>query len=96
MSYKIQYGQPSTFEKWHNRQSSAKLKIIFSAIILFISLLFLRKLGENTLQNMFIPRDAEITSAAFDEMTDSIRNGAGIKEAFTDFCLEIIENARIS
>ena len=40
----------------------------------------------------FIPGDAAVTTAAFSGMVDNIGAGGSVRQAFLDFCKEIISN----
>lgn len=96
MSYKIQYNMSSKTERNYNKQFNKNIGIVYLTIVLLICLFIGKHLGSAEIRKFLIPGDDAVTSAAFAEMTNQIQQGTEIKEAFTNFCMEIIENARIS
>lgn len=96
MGYRIQYGPPLNSEKKYIKKYKRNLWIACLVIIVFAGLCVAKYTNPELMREFIIPGDAEVTSNAFAQMTEQIRQGAAVKEAFTDFCVEIIEHARIS
>lgn len=48
------------------------------------------------LRNLLLPGDTEVTAKALQELVNDLRNGAEFGDAVTAFCIEVIENAKIS
>ena len=93
MAYKIQY-DTTKYEKGNRIKRSIKCIGIVCSIFLFI--IALSAVKQNKIHRMLIPGDSKITSVAFTDMAMDIRQGKGVREAFGEFCTEIMENAKIS
>ena len=97
MSYKIQYKPNVKMEKGiryflkKHRQS-----VIYAIGIVICLLIFVRLDITEFIGDFLIPGDADITKAALSDLGSDLKDGVGIKDALTAFCLEIIENAHIA
>lgn len=96
MGYKIRYRPPLNAGKNQRKISKQTIRIVYFLAIIILSIFIGKHINLSVMRELFIPGHADVTSTAFAEMTEHIRHGVGLKEAFTDFCLEIIEDARIS
>ncbi len=86
MAYKIVYGP----EKGKPR-SGKKWAVIGAVAVLGLALLG-RYLGWG---DYLIPGDAAVTAMAAEEMVSQIAAGEPVREAFTDFCREIMDHGEI-
>lgn len=90
MSYCIEYN-PELNRKYPKRkyikQFSIK-KLLCLTMILVTSYVFLQA----KLYRYFIPGDPDVTVPAFSTMVDRVGDGASVRDAFVEFCKEIIMN----
>ena len=94
MGYKIQYGH--TMTKTFLRESERKnirIPSIKWIIIACVLLLAVYLSGAGYL-DFLIPGNKEVTAAAFSAMVEDVQNGKHVNTAFTEFCLEILDNAQ--
>ena len=49
--------------------------------------------GREYLKSIFIPGDSAVTVAAMENFSQSLKNGASLRDGFTVFCIEILEGA---
>ena len=94
MSYQIVYGSEKKPQKQPGKHS---LRTGLTAGIILIALMgVLRFTGIGTmLWQKMIPGDPEITTAAFENMTEYLRNGRSISDAVVVFCQTVIEGAQL-
>lgn len=94
MSYVIQYkgNGEKKFQRTVNRWNVIKR---FSKLIcaIIIVILFMIQPIRVIILNLILPGDSATTCQAAETMIGNIENGHSFKEAFTDFCIEILENA---
>lgn len=94
MGYKIQYGK--TMTKTFLRESEHKsiripaMKWIIIACV-FLLVVYISSAGY---LDFLIPGNKEVTTTAFSAMVDDVQNGKSVNAAFTEFCLEILEDAQ--
>jgi len=94
MGYKIQYDPQSNYKFPANMTRPLLKKWCVGAILLTFLVVGTVIAGNNgMLKNILYPGDPDVTSAALREMLSDIRAGESVKEAVTEFCIEIIENA---
>ena len=90
MAYQMQYGDNQI--KYSIPRTRKKIKIktlcILVVVVIVIGLLFIPEARQ-----LFIPGDAAVTKAAANEMITRIRDGEGVREAFAQFCLDVIQNS---
>ena len=89
VGYSIQYGQ--TIAKKYCTKSTKKKKYliyIFISVALVVMLFCFRE--------SFYPGDREVTKAALGTMTENIKSGQSIADAFREFCGDIIAGAEPS
>lgn len=95
MGYKIQYG-PALKAEIKSRsfwKKQWKAAAVLTAMAAALVLVFI---GETeTLRDVFLPGDADVTHRALIELTENIREGESFADAITVFCLEIIEGAEL-
>ena len=90
MSYCIAYN-PELNKKYPQRKQIKQFsikKLLLLTIILVISYGIL----QGKLYRFFIPGDPDVTIPAFSTMVDRVGDGASVKDAFVEFCQEIIMN----
>ena len=95
MSYRIEY-HPDTNHKFPTNTGKGRWNVWRIIVILAVILI----LGITAVKNeqvsaIIFPGDPELTRSALNGMLDDIRAGEPVKDAFSTFCLEIIENAQI-
>jgi hypothetical protein len=83
MGYRIVYGKQ---EK--KIVSPKKIWLIVPAVILFALLLW--PAGRNTVRDIILPGDPDVTTAALQTLVSELGDGQGFGEAMTAFCKEII------
>lgn len=89
MAYKITYGpeRPKRSKRKHR---------LLTVILIMIFIIGLRYSGIGEIIGKWLfPGDLEVTVAAWQTMTEQIEAGENIGDAFSCFCLEIIENAQL-
>ena len=67
-------------------------------VVLFAMAFLLAVLSGNNkgLKKWILPGDPEVTEAALTCFVQDVRDGVAVKEAITDFCLEIINNGEFA
>ena len=94
MSYQIVYGsekKPPEHPGKHSLRTS-----LAAGILLIVLVGTLRFTGIGTmLWQKLIPGDPEVTTAAFQNMTEYLRNGRSISDAVVVFCETVIEGAQL-
>ena len=90
MSYHIEYN-PELKEKYpkvRKRRELPTRKMLVLLSVLIASYIFV----QYRLYYYFIPGNPDITSSAFSTMIESVGEGEPVKDAFSVFCKEIIQN----
>ena len=92
MGYCMEYGEGTIRKKKTGRGKYTAIAVI----LLFSSLFFagIRMLGVERVRDFLIPGDPAVTKEAFQKMTDDLRSGTGMSEAFSDFCYVILDHAQ--
>ena len=94
MSYKIEY-EGRTFNEY--KQFKAK-RIDRKSIAILMSLLIVLFISvvapvRSAVLDYILPGDGPVTRKAANTLFQNLKNGEDFKEAFSDFCIEIFENA---
>ena len=92
MGYKISYENVFQKEPIKNRRILPQKIGVWLVAALVVALCLIGAFGSF---DILIPGDAVATKAAAETFTDVLRNGSGIKDAFSSFCNEIIEGASL-
>ena len=91
MSYRIEYDTTvGKYEVHRNSSRNISALICMSAVAILLILTVLSPNGLQLLHSVLIPGDDTITVSAFQTMTNDLRCGAGIRDAFFDFCYMVI------
>lgn len=92
MGYRISYN-PELKEKYPPVQKRGRKgwTVFFLAIMLVLLLFQDVRLK---VKEWLLPGDAAVTEAALTDMIQDVRSDTPLKEAFTVFCLEILEGAQ--
>ena len=93
MSYRIEYdGTVEKYEvrKVHPWRSPALCAV---AILLLTAICVPNSHSREVLRSFLIPGEDAVTVLAFQTMTDDLRSGAALGEAFRDFCQVVIHGA---
>ncbi len=94
MAYTINYDQGSRPK--YNIPVKFKLNLKFIATVLCIAAILLVWIitpVRVAVLEFLLPGDGAITRQAAGNMLEDLKQGQPFKEAFTDFCIEIIKNA---
>lgn len=94
MGYRIDYttGQPSRKKLSPNiSQKTLKITAIVAGIVLCAGMLIA---CAEPIRDFLIPGDRQVTEAAFQEMTEDLRDGQGLRDAFAVFCQKILDGAQ--
>ena len=94
VSYKIEYeGQnfAVTSEKHHKKLNYRGLAFLVLTVIVVI--VWVITPVRTAVLDRILPGNGPVTRQAAGDMFQSLKDGAGFREAFTDFCIEIFENA---
>lgn len=93
MSYRIEYdGTVGKYEvrKIHPWRSPALCAV---AILFLTAFCVLNSHSREVLRSFLIPGEDAVTVLAFQTMTDDLRSGAALGDAFRDFCQVVIHGA---
>lgn len=95
VAYQIQYGTDAVrTELCEFNKSTRKGKIRASVILIFIlSGLLISQF--DSIYNLLIPGNKEVTIAATRSMIENVQTGESVVQAFTSFCMEIIGSANL-
>ena len=94
MSYKIEYeGQNFvvTSQKCHKKLNYRGL--VFLVLTVIVVIVWVITPVRTAVLDRILPGNGPVTRQAAGDMFQSLKDGAGFREAFTDFCIEIFENA---
>ena len=94
MSYKIEYvGRDFEHFKLHNNKKRILRSLfVLSAVVIATVVLIITPV-RTTLLDYILPGNGPVTRQAAGDMIQSLKGGESFREAFTDFCIEIFENA---
>lgn len=91
MSYRIEYNPEKN--QIYPISAKRKTKWLMIALAAIVALFVIQKVDKTKeIKSLLIPGDPEVTAAAFSTMLENIREGEGVGDAVTAFCLEIISN----
>ena len=93
MSYRIEYD--GTVGKYEVRKiHSWRFPALYAVAILFLTAIcVLNSHSREVLRSFLIPGEDAVTVLAFQTMTDDLRSGAALGDAFRDFCRVVIHGA---
>ena len=94
MAYQIRYGQTMTKQPIRERKKAGKKTPALKWIALCLALLVVVFLGNSGYLDFLIPGDNAVTTAAFESMVTHVREGVTVRDAFTEFCLQILNGAQ--
>lgn len=93
MAYRIVYGPMPPVSREKNYKF---LRIqMLTALFLLLFVLLVRQAwpeGTAVLRSMLLPGEPTVTEAAFSEMVIDIQSGEPVREAFTAFCRQIVDD----
>ena len=94
MAYYIQYDQGFNQKRSENLPRKYDRKFIIAVIVVAsILLVWLITPVRLAILDYLLPGNGEVTLHAAQEMIKDLKNGQSIKEAFSEFCIEILEHA---
>lgn len=96
MAYRIVYG-PDIPAQYRKRARSHRLQVMIAVCLLIFALLVKQffPAGADKLQQLLLPGVQTTTQLALSELMNDIQEGITLGDAFTVFCREILENAKI-
>ena len=93
MAYVIQYdGQIENRYKKSTCDRLLAKKLLFAIAFVATVLLLMIPKVRMTLFEMLVPGNSAVTTHAAHELVTDLKDGQAFKEAFGDFCVEILEN----
>lgn len=94
MGYQIFY-EDDQFRKIpsETKQKRSAGAVVWWALTILCILAFVLHNNLQQLRQWILPGDPDVTQAAITAFAEDIRTGESIEDAFTDFCLRILENA---
>ena len=94
MGYKIDYGPwGKTEAAWHRRTHRKKMRAFLVVLIAAVLTVLLLRADSGKVQQLLIPGNPEITAAAFSQLTEDVKAGEAVGDAFGAFCKQIIANS---
>jgi len=95
MAYRIAYrGRGKAHFRNCKRGPIPRRWAILGCVVLIFAAVLLGWKNE-IVRGILLPGDPEVTAAALGELVNGLRDGEGLKEAVTAFCIEVMENAQI-
>lgn len=93
MAYRIEYGSPVP-PQYIKRTNPLRLQIMTAVFLLTFSLLVRQffPAGTQKLRQLLLPGTPSVTQAALDTLMGDLRNGESLTDAFTTFCVYIIDH----
>lgn len=93
MAYRIEYG-PATPDQYVIHRKPFRLQIMTATCFLVFSLLVQQffPAGTQKLRQFLLPGTPTVTQEALDAMMGDLRNGEPLGDAFTSFCIYIIDH----
>lgn len=95
MGYRIEYSQNSSTPVKKRRFSGIPLFTVFFFLLFLLLTGKYWHQGSQILQELLLPGDAAVTAAAIQGLTSALKTGQSFSDAFTDFCLQVIQGAGI-
>ena len=93
MSYRIEYGSsiPAQYVK---KKTYMRLQIMTAVWLLLFTLLVrgFFPAGTEQLKRILLPDAHSVTQTALNDLTEKLRNGQPLHDAFTSFCIYIVEH----
>ena len=93
MGYQISYENGGSRKSVPDKPVMRKRKRIVYVFILSVAIAFVVLLQNKSTRRYFLPGNPTVTEAAIENFVESIQSGAGIGDAVTTFCREVIEGA---
>lgn len=95
MGYRVDYGPVKKVRGLEKRVSrkSALTALCFLIFCLLVGTLWPE--GAEMLRRLVFPGDPAVTAAALEEFTVQLQTGADVKESLQQFCLNILEGAKV-
>jgi hypothetical protein len=91
VGYRIEYGKDRSVTYFDKKEKRYRGIMTVCFFMLFCALTsVLRPAQWKQAKDYLIPGDAEITAAAFSEMTYQLQNGESLEDAVVTFCRDVI------
>ena len=93
MSYRIEYG-PAIPPQYIKKTNSLRLQTMTAVCLLLFSFLVRQffPTGVQQLRQFLLPGSPTVTQEALDTMMGNLRNGEPLRDAFTAFCVYIVDH----
>ena len=93
MSYRIEYGAPVPAQ-YVKKSSSSRLRVMTAAFLILFSLLVRQFFPDGTqkLRQILLPQSHTVTQDALEIMMTYLRDGETLPDAFSAFCVYIIDH----
>lgn len=92
MSYRVDYN-PEMKNRYPAFVKIRRKLPVWPLLLSVVIIVVCYTVYHNRLLYLLIPGDAAVTTAAFSTMLDDIGTGESVRQAFLNFCKEIIVNA---
>ena len=94
VSYRIEYdGAVGKYEVRKLRNGNLSVLCAVAFIGCLVSLCLIGHERRAVIRSILIPGSDAVTTAAFQTMTNDLRSGAGLYDAFFDFCHMVLHGA---
>lgn len=94
MAYVIQYdGQVDMRFNQYKKKSINPKRILLLSMVILIAFTWMITPARVAVLDFILPGDGAVTRRAAEDMLRQIKEGQPFREAFSDFCIEIIDNA---
>lgn len=94
MSYQIEYPVENHLQKSYALRGRKKIAISSVLVLCFVALaVMVYAIGIDTLKEILVPGDNQITISAFENMQENLGNGMPAGDAIVAFCSEILQSA---
>lgn len=94
MGYRIEYDGIGA-EKYRGHVKWARWIAFVCVILLITCAITVKTVGLTWVQEVLLPGDPEVTSAALDGLVENLRQGDSLGQAIKAFCEEIIAHGQL-
>ena len=93
MSYRVEYGPPIP-PQYAKRPAYLRVQTMTALFLLLFAILVRQffPTGVTYLQQLLLPGVPSVTQEALDTMMEDLRNGEHLDDAFTAFCVYIVDH----
>ena len=95
MGYRVEYGPVKKVRGLEKRVSRISALIGVCLLIFLVLVGCLWPEGKYVLQKLVFLGDPAVTAAALEDLTDNLRSGEDLSDGLSEFCIRILEAAKI-